>query len=330
MRGLIASSAASAAEKAIAGLSAAVATAVPQRRAALAVKLDNFRALEKALAADRAEFIRQSPAIAARLRTEGELARLKASIGLDMEEARLGGLLRQRGQRTSRGGKTFESVAQAAAAIAIVPDLIARGDVATAGEVSLLRAVKLGAARLELDQVLVRRPANEAEPVDVLAVVEVKRNINDLGRGFRQRQDDLAWLTGDARLTAVEPYRTHQFPTGRFDRVAVHKEGGRGYTFAPGSFSRFAAERSTGEFLDRLYFITRPGDLWGLSAAVVARVRFRAAADDGWQPASDAWLTRFQAWCGNLAAPIEAPDVLARYATPAYAKQIVLVGAAEA
>ena len=81
------------------------------------------------------------------------------------------------------------------------------------------RGVTLGAAGTELDQVIVRLPSRAERPVEVLAVVEVKRNLNDLAHGFRRRQDDLAWLTGHTANYDPRRYRTRQFPTGHFDKI---------------------------------------------------------------------------------------------------------------
>src|SRR5205085_9755144 len=125
----------------------------------------------------------------------------------------------------------------------ILPDLLrARADGASDRRVRILRRVTLGAARVEFDQLVVRVPAAAGRPVQVLAAVEVKKNINDLAHGFRLRQENLAWLTGDAGGYDPALYRTGHFRSGHFDRPAEHREGGDAFLFAPGSFRRFRRE----------------------------------------------------------------------------------------
>src|SRR5262249_34531687 len=145
------------------------------------------------------------------------------------------------------------------------------------------RGVTLGAARIELDQLVVRQRNNSTLPVEVLALVEVKRNINDLAHGFHQRQENLAWLTGQGDRYDPKAHRTRSFPTGHFDRNVFHEEAGTYCLLGPGSFRLFGREQSPGLFRDRLYFICRAGAMWGVSAAVLGRIRFRVATDERWQ-----------------------------------------------
>src|SRR5262249_13314775 len=150
---------------------------------------------------------------------------------------------------------------------------------------------------------------------------------NDLAHGFRQRQEDLAWLTGGRGRYDPAPHRTRHFPSGHFERPAVHRQEGMDFVFAPGSFRRFRRDSATGHYLARLYFIARAGPLWGVCAAALARIAFRVATDERWQPDSDAYLRRLLEWCRSLAQPTETPDVLRLYAaTPGRARKILLVG----
>src|SRR5213076_407562 len=96
---------------------------------------------------------------------------------------RLTELQTARGRGSGRAGTAFEDEALALTRSVVLPEVSAD----PAGH-HILRTVRLGAAGVELDQVLVRRTGGSDEPVEVLAVVEVKRNINDLAHGFRRRQ----------------------------------------------------------------------------------------------------------------------------------------------
>src|SRR5262249_2114226 len=176
----------------------------------------------------------------------------------------------------------------------------------------------------EFDQLVVRRPPG-GRPVEVLAVVEAKRNINDLAHGFCRRQEDLAWLAGDGAGYDPQAYRTRHFPSGHFDRAAAHEQDGESFVFAPGSFRRIRRDAATGRFLHRLYFITPAGPLWGVSTAALARIAHHVAGDGGWDPDDDAYLQRLLAWCRALAQPVETPDVLRLYAaTPRRGRQVLV------
>jgi len=299
--------------KAVEGLTGALEDADDDRRASLRAKLDAFRARRAALEAERAERISESPERALLMRLDAELERLRAESGVGSEEARLDEMMRAQGRRSGRAGGGFEAAALHAVREHVLPEL---GD----GPLTVLTGVTLGAARTELDQVVVRGDS----PVEVLAVVEAKRNLNDVGHGFARRRENLAWLAGDR--AAYEPARhvTRHFPTGHFDREATHEEHGARFVFDPTSFSRFRPER----VLAGLYFVTRATPLAGLSGAALGRIRHRAATDERFAPEDDAYLAGLLAWCRTLAEPIETPDVLALYAAdPERARQILFLDA---
>ncbi|HKB04504.1 MAG TPA: hypothetical protein VKD90_19935, partial [Gemmataceae bacterium] len=151
------------------------------------------------------------------------------------------------------------------------------------------------------------------EPVDVLAVIEAKRNINDLAHGFLRRQIDLAWLTVEPGGYDPAAFRTGQFPTGHFDRPAVHWQDVQAFRFTPDSFRRFVRDPQSGYFRDGLYLVTRSGPVWGVSGAAQARISARIATDEDWDPADEPYLGRLFDWCRSLAGPVETPDVVRLY-----------------
>jgi hypothetical protein len=308
------------ARKALAGLAAALEAADSDKRPALAARLEQFRARRQALEGEQAALTLASLSRGPLLRAGAELDRLRAAVGLDREEVRLAELLTRRGRGSGRAGESFEETALALTRREILPEL--PGD----GPVRVLTGVTLGAARVEFDQLVVR-PTGGGGPVEVLAAVEVKRNVNDLAHGFRRRQEDLAWLTGAAAGYDPALYRTRRFRRGHFDREAVHRQGGEAFPFTPGSFRHFRRDPDTGLVLGRLYFVTRPGPLWGVSGAALNRVAARVAADPRWAPDDAAYLGKLLAWCRSLAGAVESPDVLRLYAaTPERARHVLLAG----
>lgn len=312
------------ASKAVAGLTEALEDAAPGRCVSLQEKLDAFRAKLQDAVCEREELIRSSPEQQALMNAEEELHRLRAEIGLDKEEGRLDELQRERGRRSVGSGRSFEEVSLSVTTSHLLPDLGGSGD---ADRVRVLTGVTLGAARTELDQVIVRLPLTPGEPVEVLAIVEVKRNVNDLAHGFRQRQENLAWLTGDSSGYDAAAYRTAHYTSGHFDREGVHDEGGEAFNFSWESFRQFRRDPEMGYFLDRLYFITRPGRLWGLSAAALSRAAHGVATGEGWDHDSEVYMESLLRWCRSLAEPLEAPDVLRLYLTSGRAANVLLAGA---
>jgi hypothetical protein len=299
------------AAKAMVGLSEALRGADADRLAELRAKRETFRSRRSALAAERENLTISSPERQILLRLRAELEALRARSGLDREEAALQALQRERGRGSVRSGASFEDRALEAVRLYVLPEL-AGGSEGGAVPV-VLTGVRLGAADTELDQVIVR-PGAPGVPVEVLALVEAKRNPNDLGHGFRRRQENLAWLRGDRQRYDAERFRNRHFPTGHFDRAAVHRQGGEEFAIAAASFARLEPDPATGMVLRGLYLVTRWGALWGVSGAALARIQHRVATDPRWDPDDAAYLGELLRWCRGLAAPLEAPDVVRLYA----------------
>jgi hypothetical protein len=302
--------------KAVAGLTGALADADEERRAPLREKLNAFLARRAALQAERDERMAASPERARLVRLDAELERLRHESGVGVEEARLDELMRAQGRSSGRAGGGFEAAALRAVREHLLPEL-------GGGPLTVLTGVRLGTAGTELDQVVVR-PSGGGSPVQVLAVVEAKRNPNDVAHGFTRRQADLAWLSADRAAYDAARHVTRRFPTGHFDRAVEHEQDGVRFAFDPTSFRRFRPEN--GHIPAGLCFVTRAAPLAGLSSAALARLRHRAATDERFAPADDAYLAELLAWCRTLAEPIETPDVLALYAAdPERARQILLL-----
>jgi hypothetical protein len=304
------------ARQAVAGLTAAVANAAPGDRDRLAAKRHAYRQRLREWERRRAELVRGSPELSTAAEAAAALDRARRAAGLDRAEAELAALLAARGRRTGRAGAAFEELAADAVAALVLPEL--------GGDVRVLRRVRLGAAGVEFDALLVR-PAGDGV-AEVLAAVEAKRDPNGLGHGFVRRQADLAWLTGDADRYAPAAYRTRAFPAGHFDRPAEVREGGTVVRLGPGSFGRFRRDAATGWFLDGLYLVTRPRPLWGLGAAAAAKVAAWAATDVRFDPYDPGYLGELHRRCLGLAAPPEAADVLRPYADDqTLGRQVILI-----
>jgi hypothetical protein len=307
------------ARKAVAGLTAALARSPTGERRRLADKLDGWRTTLRDAEARYAELAGASPERRALDAAREALATGRTAAGLDRAEARLAELLAERGRRADRAGASFEDVTADLTGRVIAPEVSAGADV------RVLRQVRLGTAGAEFDALVVR--ARGDLPVEVLAAVEAKADVNGLAHGFCRRQADLTWLTGEPGGYDPAAHRTRAFPSGHFDRPAVHAEGGEEFRFGPGSFGLFRRDAAAGVFLDRVYLVSRPGPVWGLSPTALARVAARVAADEDWDPDDPGYMARLGGWCRSLAGPVETPDVLRLYAgSPANARQVLLAG----
>jgi hypothetical protein len=313
--------------KAISGLSAALDDPAPEKRSALQEKRDAFVSRRATLLQEQAELVRSSGARQALERITAELEELRSASGLAQEEARLKALLSERGRRSGRSGADFEDIALEVTRRCIVPDMLRKEDnPAETRPLRVLRGVTLGAARTEFDQLVVRCGPGPGEPVEVLALVEIKRNLDDLAHGFSRRQENLAWLSGDRARYDSALYRTQTFPTGHFDREAVHRAEDESFVLGPHSFRHFRADPATDSFLDRFYLLTRRGTIQGVSGAALARIAHRVATDEHWDPADDVYLRRLLTWCRSLAAPLETPEVLSVFtSSEERARQILVV-----
>lgn len=212
------------------------------------------------------------------LELERQLAELKRELGIDQQEARLAELLR----KPQRQGQRFEAVALELAKQTLEADTILTG-------------VTLGAADTEFDQVLLRDGR-------VVGIVEVKRNPNDLARGWKKRHESLAWLKGE--LVDLDRFRTASHPTGRFE----------GY----GDFDRDAFAE-----VQHIHLISRRGPLWGADGRALARMAFRLSTDERCLPDE-----KLRQWCLGLTHAWETPDLLDLYAgDPELAVKLLLTDA---
>lgn len=306
-------------EKAVAGLSEAVA----QGRADPA-KLAQF---QSRLADARQTWQQLRGAVPERRRLErarDSLAAFSADIGLTAAERELQQIGAHRGKVAGRAGSRFEELSSLAIHQLVLPQVSADGPI-------VLHGVTWGCARGEFDQVICGRRGAESDRSqpqpdfsDVLAIVEAKRNINDLVHGFNLRQENLAWLAGDPRGHQPRLYRTDQFPDGRFEGTAIHQEYGRDFLFDQQSFRRFQETDDRGFRLHGLYFVSEQRPLVGATTAELSRILHRAATDPRLQISSDAGLRRFRKWALSVVAPFQTRDVLKLYAaSEELANQIV-------
>ena len=172
-------------ERAVAGLTQAVA-----ENRADAEKLADFEQQLADVREEHRRLVESTPERQKRDRAAASLSRFREEIGLADAERELAQLRRHKGGQVGKSGRAFESITEEAVRRFVFPEL------GNTDELDYLSGVTLDSAKAELDGVIVSRKRS-AEVADVRAIVEAKRNINDLAEGFLMRQENLAWLTGD-------------------------------------------------------------------------------------------------------------------------------------
>lgn len=300
-------------KKGVAGLEQAVAEdrADPE-------KLESFRRQYMEVVREFLLLVEDHPEWRRLGRAKGSLERLREEIGLTDAEAELEALGRKQGNSSTASGSYFETVSSEATHRLILPDITHAGE-----QAHVLHGVTLGCARGELDQVVVVR-RGEGAAVEVRAIVEAKRNINDLAHGFRQRQENLAWFAGDSSGYDPQLYRTDRYTEGHFAGPVTHEEDGETFLFDAGSFESITKDAESGWRLDHLYFVTEQRPLLGVGMAEHGQILNRVATDPAFNIDSKVVLGKYRKWAQQLVEPMQTEDVLALYAkTEEWARQIV-------
>ena len=248
---------------------------------------------------------------------QAALGRLREEIGLTREEAHLKNLQRERGRRTGTAGRRFEEAASEVIEQFIRPELLE-----SRTRIECLRRVTLGSARAEFDFLIVGVTPGRTS-VDALAVVEAKRNVNDVAAGFRRRQENLAWFTGDVDGYDLNRYRTRFYLTGHFDRLVQHQQDGRDYAFDRNSFQRFRRDPETGYFLSGLYFVAGTQPLVGVGRGELHRILHWVAVDPTFDLANDAVIRRYWQRVLSVIERLQSRAVLEIYHHRFLAQQIV-------
>ena len=206
-------------------------------------------------------------------RAEASRQRLQDEIGLTAAKQQVEQLASQQGSAAVRSGTAYEQVSASAVRKLLLPRY--RGEYR---EVLIINGATLGCPRGEFDHLVIGLddPNGIAH---VLALVEAKRNINDIPHGFRLRQENLAWFVGDQAGFDEQAYRTSHFPTGHFDRPYVHDERGRKFRFDPASFVRFEKSETHGCRIDRLCFVTEQRRLQGVESSTLTKLIHFVSSD---------------------------------------------------
>ncbi|EKX54870.1 hypothetical protein GUITHDRAFT_99522 [Guillardia theta CCMP2712] len=180
----------------------------------------------------------------------------------------------------------------------------------------VLRGLTLGIARGEFDYVIVAKstmpsgeldaPAGKSvgghpqptkaqlqglseQPVLVLAIVEVKRNVNDMGSNFMGYVERIAWFSGMERGYDPTKFATNFYRSGHFDRPFWHSDAcsRKSFKFDRSSFRLFfqdakrvsARDDLAAYVMERLNFVTRHGTIRGMSSKAEASLKKKVARD---------------------------------------------------
>ncbi|MCA9049993.1 MAG: hypothetical protein KDA89_14755 [Planctomycetaceae bacterium] len=299
--------------KAVAGLT----QAVEENRASA----DKLRSFEQQLTETQSayETLFRSSAAAQRLKqAEESFEKLCSDIGLTESLQHIEEVAAEIGTAAGRAGDRFEEVSAVA-----VRELLCPLFQEESADVLVIHGATLGCARGEFDHLIVA-DRGEHQPAEVMAVVEAKRNINDIAHGFRLRQENLAWFVNDPAGFDPDQYRTGTFPDGVFCGPVYHEtddaDGRRRLKFDASSFRKFQRPDVQGYRTDRLCFVTQRRRLLGITSAALSRLLFLVATDTRYSLGndyrlniSDRRLRELQSELTGESQPMQAGDVLRLY-----------------
>lgn len=306
--------------KAIAGLENALAKASDDiRRGQLSTKLETYRSSLASIQAEEQHLLAITPEKKALEDIQQQASLFQTQIGLTTLEIELQSMLHNMGQQSSKAGSNFEQNSYQYISQYIMPWV----SPPKISEIKILSQVKLGCARAEIDYLIVA--AYPHHSVEILAMIEAKRNPNDIAGGFAIRQENLAWFTGDASAYNPEQYRTHEFRDGHFSKTAYHQEHGREFAFDRHSFRKFI-RHSSGYFLDRLFFITAERPLLGMNLDEHSRLMYRISSDIEFDINNHDYLAKILAWLKSSISPLQTKHILQLYLTAeSLARQIIFI-----
>ncbi len=306
-------------QKAVAGLQQAVLNCPDHKKEDMVLKLGNYERELSACSMEQQTLIRNTPEQQTWLQAQKEFEAFGQHIGIPALEAQLQQLNQQQGQNATEAGSKFEKTV----AEIVEKYIVKLVHPNSAYPVNILSQVTLGCARSELDYVIVQAPKEE-EPVQILAIVEVKRNPNDIAGGFFIRQENLAWFTRDSQGYDPQQYRTREFLDGHFDRPAYHHQNRQSFMFTAESFQNFTRSKNQ-YFMDRLFFITQQRRLYGLNSDEYSRLMYRVSSDIFFDIDNSICLSQLFDWTQNMRAPLQSIHVLEMFARQLFAKQIFLI-----
>ncbi len=313
-------------EKALVGLEKAVQDRQGDKRKASEEKLAHFQKELEVWQQEKTQLLKLTPEKLKWEKALLKLANLKEKIGLTQAKADLEKLNKSLGRRMGSTGDAFEEQCRTFVR-QIFFSVLAKRDPKfrrNYKKMHILRGVSLGCARAELDYVVVAKK-REKEPVTVYAIVEAKRNINNMAESFSIRQENIAWFTKTEKDYPAELYRTKVFTKGHFDKEAIHKVQDEEFLFAPSSFDLFKKDPSTGHFMDRLFFICAKRYLMGMSPGDYSKIMYRISTDMEFDLEDEEYVRKLLGWSKENISPWVTYDLLKIYASKeSWAQQIIV------
>jgi hypothetical protein len=301
--------------KAIEGLTQAVKNSTGEKRTACKEKLRYYKTRWANLKKEWQLLLKATPEKRELLRASAELSTFREKIGLTQEEQYLDNIVHKSAHQSTKAGSTFEDMAFLVISQEIIPIATKNLRIKKKQKAKVLSQVTLGCARAEIDYMVILPPAEEGAPAQVLAIVEVKRNINDIVHGFLLRQENLRWFTGDKGGYDAAIYRTKLFQTGHFDRVAMHEQNGEKFSFDKSSFQHFHKDEKTTHFLDNLFFVTSRRRLLGMNSGEYAKIIYKIGMDTEFDLENSAYMEKLFLYAKNMLSPFQTREVLELYAS---------------
>eukprot|EP00743_Colponemidia_sp_Colp-15_P008041 GILK01008714.1.p1 GENE.GILK01008714.1~~GILK01008714.1.p1 ORF type:complete len:451 (-),score=79.76 GILK01008714.1:474-1826(-) len=271
--------------------------------------------------------IQANPLLSLHTGARDKYEQLRAELGITKMEAEKDHILVTQGHDRQSKGRLFEEICLPVIHEHIVPKYAEHDPV-------VLCNVSLRCPRGEFDMVIVKADdlpdglldqvskitgKDDQQPMDaanntntntdsrqvykyatVLAMVEAKKNINDIADGFDIRQENLSFYTQDLTNYDLALYKNKYFRDGIFDKHVSHVQNGTTYIFDHNSFKQFQRDPVSNLFLDHLYFTSRFNELSPIRNGDFGRLQSRLASDPSIELDSDEYLDDLFEWLRKI------------------------------
>ena len=254
------------AEAGIQGIEKALSRVSPKKHEALQAKQEELR-LAHRFSQEQLEARYEDPRWQGYQSLLAEKEQFYRTTGLSPVQKRIHHFQKKQGQDAQKTGSDFEHQMTGLTQKYLIHHCLRLSPQALIPQtVHILRNVRLRSTKLEFDAMVVQ-VLDFQEPVIVLAIIEAKKNPNDLGTGFLRRQENISWCTQSPDGYVRSEYKNKHYPSGLFDTEVGHFDpvSKRSYRFSHRSFSLFQRHK-TGYFLERLYFVCSAQPLIGISS----------------------------------------------------------------
>ena len=219
------------------------------------------------------------------------LARYETEIGITAIQEQIRSANKSQGHNAKSNGNTFETYGYHYALNTIVPQIAIKHSVPLTQLCCLsnitLKLPGIANTSGEIDGLIVEIMPDTSDSHQktkrhvvsrVLCLIEMKRQINDIGPALESRKRTLQWLSGRTPEVDVPLWINKHYPTGRFNEPAspdnhVHRDKRTGdfYEFKSGCFSYYCDLIAALREHEFIMFFVKYGDITNMTSEETSR-----------------------------------------------------------